>query len=206
MDRPSPARFNEILTGLTLLSEREFNQVCDHIEDPETGLALLSKRPGPGKETPEQALSRSFWQDQFTHYQRSQTGDVTAVYYALFGCALSGRPPPTWLCKAVGKLCEQCMSDHEKRTYGDLKKHIQRWEAVELVRGRLKGHPLNRKSQVLGDAVWAEAAKLVAGTDAEASAETVRKSHALIKAAGGHDVTLQTYRHEVEERDRYRKE
>jgi hypothetical protein len=62
---------------------------------------------------------------------------------------------------------------------------------------------------VRGDAVWAEAAKLVAGTGAEASAETVRKSHALVRRAGGAEVTLANYRREVEremeKRERRRK-
>jgi hypothetical protein len=166
----------------------------DHIEDPESGLALLANRPS--EETPEQALEYLFWQDQFMHWQRWRAGDVTAAWYALCSCALCRRRPPTWLCKAVGRLCERCLSDDEKRAYGGLKKHIQRWEAGELV----------RKKGVQGDDVWAEAAKLVTGTDAEALADTVRKSHALIKAAGGHDVTLQSYKREVKERLRYRRE
>jgi hypothetical protein len=40
----------------------------------------------------------------------------------------------------------------------------------------------------------------VANTDAEASAETVRKSHALVRRAGGALVTLPNYRREVERR------
>jgi hypothetical protein len=182
----------------------KFDRFLDHIEDPETGLALLANRPG--EETPEQALNRLFWQDQFTHWQNWRAGDVTAVWYALCSCALSRRPPPTWLCKAVGKLCERCLSDDEKRAYGDLKKHIRRWEAVEVVRGQYPGDPRNYKRGMLGDAVWEEAAKLVADTDAEALADTVRKSYALIKNAGGHDVTLQSYKREIKERLRPRKE
>jgi hypothetical protein len=46
----------------------------------------------------------------------------------------------------------------------------------------------------------------VAGTGAEASAETVRKSHALVRRAGGAQVTLSSYRREVEARERRRKE
>ena len=66
------------------------------------------------------------------------------------------------------------------------------------MRGRRPGDPRNYKKKVHGDAVWEEAAKLVADTDAEASAETVRKSHALIRRAGGALVTLPNYRREVE--------
>ena len=63
----------------------------------------------------------------------------------------------------------------------------------------------NYKKKVRGDAIWREAAKILAGTDVEASAETVRKSYTLIKRAGGAQVTLPSYRREVEERDRRRK-
>ena len=89
------------------------------------------------------------------------------------------------------------MPDDEKRGRGDLTKHFLRWKAVELVRGRRPEDPRNYKKKVHGDAVWVEAAKLVAGTDAEASAETVRKSYALIRRAGGALVTLPNYRREV---------
>ena len=74
------------------------------------------------------------------------------------------------------------------------------------MRGRHPRDPRNYKKKVHGDAVWAEAAKLVADTDVKASAETVRKSHTLIKRAGGAQVTLPNYRREVEERERRRKE
>ena len=72
--------------------------------------------------------------------------------------------------------------------------------------GRRPGDPRNYKRKVHGDAVWAEAAKLVVGTGAEASAETVRKSHALVRRAGGAQVTLPSYRREVEARERRRRE
>jgi len=182
---------------LSIKSDRILNRILDEAQDPETGLALLSKCPHPSQQTPEQNLECSFWQDQFTHWRNWRAGDLTAVYYALCSCALSRRPPPTWLCKAAGKLCEQCLSDDEKRAYGDLKKHIRRWEAVECVRGQYPGDPRNYKMGVHGDDVWPEAAKLVVGTDAEALADTVRKSHALIRRAGGHNVTLQSYKREV---------
>jgi hypothetical protein len=81
---------------------------------------------------------------------------------------------------------------------------------VELVRGQLPNDPRNYKREVRGDNVWAEAAKLVAGTNAEALADTVRKSHQLIERAGikhadTMTITLQSYRREVGERDRHRK-
>ena len=73
------------------------------------------------------------------------------------------------------------------------------------MRGRRPEDPRNYKKKVRGDAVWAEAAKLVAGTDAEAGDQAVRKSHALIKRAGGTQVTLSSYRREVEKRDERRR-
>ena len=75
-----------------------------------------------------------------------------------------------------------------------MREHFLRWKAVELVCGRRPGDPRNHKKKMRGDAVWEEAAKLVAGTDAEASAETVRKSHALDQARrrrAGHVAELQ---------------
>jgi hypothetical protein len=101
------------------------------------------------------------------------------------------------------------MPDAEKRACDDLRKHVLRWQAEELVRGRHPNDPRNFKTIVQGDAVWGEAAKLVAGTDAEADAYTVRKSHALIRDAmirRGNlmEVTVQSYKHAVETRDRPR--
>jgi hypothetical protein len=117
------------------------------------------------------------------------------------------RPPPRWLWDAIHELCERCRSDDEKRAYRDGVKHFRRWRAVELVRGRRPGDPDNYKKKVRGDDVWAEAAKLLAGTDAEgSSAETVKKSHALIRRAGGALASLPNYRREVQARGRRRKE
>jgi hypothetical protein len=176
----------------------------DEIQDPETGLALLAKCPG--EETPEQENKRLFWQFQFVQWRDWRAGDVLAVSRALTCCSLFRRPPPRWLCDASHELCERNMSADEKRAYRDGAKHFLRWEAVELVRGRRPWDPRNYKRKMHGDAVWAAAAKLVAGTDAKGSAETVRKSYALVRRAGGALVTLQNYRREVEKRDRRRKE
>ena len=188
MDRPPPTKFD-----LTLLSDRQFNQIFDRIDDPETGLALLSKRPGPGEETPEQALNYIFWLGQFTYWRNWLAGDVLAVVGAEMHCALVKRPPPTWLCRAVHLLA---MPDAEKRACRAMEKAALRYQAVELVRGQGK---------VQGDEIFEEAAKQLAGTNAEGSAETMRKSHQLIERAGdGHAVTLQNYKRAVEWRDRRR--
>src|SRR5262249_1514389 len=142
----------------------EFNA----IQDPETGLALLAKRP------PEQEWDRLFWQDQFTLWRNWRAGDAQAVSHAVTCWRFYKRPPPLWLCYASIELYERwCIPDDEKRERGDLTRHFLRWEAVELVRGHRPWDPRNYKREVRGDAVWDEAAKLVADTDAEARAETV---------------------------------
>jgi hypothetical protein len=175
-------------------SHNEFNL----IQDPETGLALLSKCPG--EETPAQERERQFWQLQFHAMRDWRARDVLAVGRALIDCSLFNRPPPFWLLKACSSLCVRCMPDGEKRARGDMNKHFLRWKAVKLVRGRHPNDPRNFKRKVQGGAVWVEAAKLVADEDAEASAETVRKSYALIRRAGGTQVTLPSYRREVRRR------
>src|SRR5262245_57329380 len=192
MDQPASSELNLI---------PDFNL----IPDPETGLALLAKCPAA--ETAEQALDRLFWHSQFTYWRNSLAGDRLAVAAAQMHCVLVKRLPPTWLCRAVHKLC---MPDAQKRACDDLRKHVLRWQAVELVRGRHPNDPRNFKTIVQGDAVWEEAAKLVAGTYAEADAYTVRKSHALIRDAmirrgNVMEVTVQSYKHAVETRDRPRR-
>ena len=172
------------------------DRIFDQIDDPETGLELLAK--GPRGETPAQVLNDLFWQSQFTYWRDWLAGNVQAVALALMYCALGKKSPPAWLCRAVHELCTP---DGEKRAWGELASHMQRWHAVELVRGRCPGDPRNYQKKVHPDDVWEEAATLVAGTDAEASAETVRKSHALIRRAGGVQVTLSSYRHELKVRE-----
>jgi hypothetical protein len=173
------------------------------IGDPETGLALLAKCPAA--ETPEQERERQFWRLQFMDWRDWRAGDVLAISRALTDCSLLNRPPPFWLLKASVSLGQQCMSDGEKRSRRDMNKHWHRWKAVKLVRGRHPNDPRNFTRKVQGDAVWEEAAKLVADMDAEANAETVKKSYALIRRAGGVQVTLPSYKREVAKRDRHRK-
>ena len=173
------------------------------IQDPEIGLALLAKCAG--EETPVQTRNREFWQYQFMYWQAWRAGDVEAIAHAVTCCMSYNRPPPLWLCRAGYELHEQCRAGDEKRELGALREHLARWKAVELVCGRRPGDPRNYKRKVRGDAVWAEAAKLVVGTGAEASAETVRKSHALVRRAGGAQVTLPSYKRAVKKRRRKNK-
>ena len=173
------------------------------IGDPETGLALLAKCSAA--KTPEQEQERQFWQLQFTDWRDWLAGDVLAVARGVTDCSLFNRPPPFWLLKANVSLCMQSMSDADKRSRRDIQKHWLRWKAVKLVLGRHPNDPRNYKRKVQGDAVWEEAAKLVADTDPEVQADTVKKSYALIRHAGGTQVTLPSYRREVEERDRPRR-
>jgi hypothetical protein len=182
----------------------KLDRILDEIQDPEAGLALLAKLP-TGEETPEQAHKRTFWQFQFTQWQGWRAGDLLAVPHALTGCSILNRPPPRWLCEASLELFKRSLSDDEKRAYGDLNKHFLRWKAVEQVRGRLLGDPRYHKKPVHGDTVWREAAKLVAGKGIKRGTTTMKKSHSLIKRAGGGVVTLPSYRRAVEKRDRGRK-
>jgi hypothetical protein len=173
--------------------------ILELIDDPEAGLALVSK--GQAGEAPEQERERLFWQFQFLAMRDWQAGDVLAVGKAVTDCMLFSRAPPFWLAKAVTKLGVQCMSDGEKRDRGAMNRHWLRWKAVKLVLGRHPYDQHNFKTEVTGDDVWVEAAKLVAGTDAECDFETVRKSYYLIEHAGGTQATLPTYKREVELRD-----
>ena len=124
---------DQLPPGKLDLADRS-HDALDLIQDPETGLALLSKRPG--EETPEQTRNRQFWQYQFMDWRDWRAGDVQAIAHAVTCCMSYNRPPPLWLCRAGYELYVQCMSDDEKRERGDLKKHFLRWKAVELVRGR----------------------------------------------------------------------
>jgi hypothetical protein len=173
----------------------------DAIADPETGLALLAKRPD--EETPEQSRLRLFWQFQFLQWRDWRAGEVLAFARAMHCCSHFHQGPPRWLREAALELCERRMSDGDKRAYGDLINHLLRWEAVQLTRGRRPWDARNSKRKVRGDAVWEVAAKMLAGAT---SAETVRKSYTLIKHAGGERVTLPSYKRAVVERDRRRKE
>src|SRR5262249_2279429 len=100
----------------------------DRIQDPETGLALLARRPD--ETTPEQERKRLFWQFQFMQWRDWRAGDTLAVPRAIACCRLLNRAPPRWLCDATLELSEQRMSDDEKRAYTDLTKHYLRWQAV----------------------------------------------------------------------------
>jgi hypothetical protein len=178
-----------------------FNEL-DLIQDPETGLALLARCWGEA--TPVQEFHLLFWRAQFTHLREWLAGDVMAVAHAVTCCAFYKKRPPLWLCRASRELGARCRPGAEKREHRELANHYRRWEAVELVRGKRPWDPRNYERKVRPDDVWAEAAKLVAGTDAEASEETVDKSHALVRRAGGALVTLPNYRREVEVRERRR--
>jgi hypothetical protein len=191
MDQPTSSELNLI---------PDFNLV----PDPETGLALLAKCPAA--ETPEQEQEYQFWRLQFTNWWDCLAGDTLAVSRAVIDCALFNRSPPFWLQKASVARDMQCMSDGEKRSRRYMNKHWHRWKAGKLVRGRHPNDPRNfTPGKVQGDAVWAEAAKLAADKDGEPDVETVKKSYALIRRAGGAQVTLPSYRREMKAHGRRRK-
>ena len=167
------------------------------IRDPEAGLAWLVKCSD--EEMPEQ--ERQFWQLQFACWQDWRDGDVQALGRALRDCWLFGVPTPYWLLEAHSSLYVQFMSEDDKRDWNNMIRHLRRWKAVKLVRGRHPNDPLNFKKKVRGDRVGTEAAKLVADMDpkVKAKADTVLKSYALIERAGGAQVTLSSYRREASE-------
>jgi hypothetical protein len=168
----------------------------DLIRDPETGLALLAKCAG-GK-TPEQERERLFWQLQFMAMRDWRAGDTLAVSRALTDCSLFNRPPPFWLLKTGSELCVLGMSAAEKRARRAINKHFLCWKAVKLVRGRHPKDPRNYKKKVRdNDAVYEEAAKMLAVTGIKLRAGTVKKSYTLINRAGGAQVTLPSYKREV---------
>jgi hypothetical protein len=173
------------------------------IRDPEVGLALLAKCPAA--KTPEQTREHQFWQLQFTDWRDWLAGDVLAVSRGITDCWLFKQPPPFWLLKAISSLCHGRMSDGEIHDCSTMNTHYQRWKAVKLVRGRHPKDPRNYKDPVQGDAVWAEAAKLVAGTEAEGIPDTMKKSHALIRRGGGARITLPSYKRAIKKRVRPRR-
>src|SRR5262249_33133491 len=74
------------------------------------------------------------------------------------------------------------------------------------VRGQHPNDPRNfTPGKVQGDDVWEEAAKLAADKDGKPDVETVKKSYALIRRAGGAQTTLPSYKLAVVKRDRRRK-
>jgi hypothetical protein len=51
------------------------------------------------------------------------------------------------------------------------------------------------------DECWPRAAEMLKGTENAGSADTVRKSYILIQAAGGAEITLESYQRAVQKRD-----
>jgi hypothetical protein len=174
----------------------KLDQILDQIEDPEIGLARIADRPSG--ETPEQTYDFLFWQIQFTEQRNWLQGDAVAIWRAGASCHLSRKSPPAWLCKAIGELCMRYMSADDKRAYRKMQEHFLRWETVESVRRQTLKDPRKKKNR--DNDVWEKAAKLIPNTDAKPSGETVRKSHQLIKRAGGSQVTFQSYKRAAKER------
>ena len=152
--------------------------------DPATGLRLISNPPP--QETEEQARKRLFWQFMFRQQLAWLAGDSLAIAKSVTACSDLGEPPPDWLLNAVLSFVDRRMTDAERRRSRELVNHQLRWEAVLLVRG-------TGTSKLAWDKCWETAADMLAGSNAEGSAETVRASYKLIQAAGGESCTLETY-------------
>jgi hypothetical protein len=164
----------------------------NEIEDPETGLALLAEAPAP--QTPEQERTRLFWTEQFKQWRQWRAGDKLAFCRALVACQKCHKPPPRWLCDA-SLIAVQGMTRAELREQAALSDHIRRWQAVQAARGLRPWDGRNNPKPGTWEDAWAEAADRLGESD-----RTVRESYTLVQAAGGADITLETYRREVRRR------
>jgi hypothetical protein len=166
--------------------------------DPAAGLALLSDRPG---ETSEQRRKRLFWKFMFAQRLAWLAGDTLAIARAVAACSRLHEPPPRWLEDAINTHIDRRMSAAEKRQQRDLASHLMRWEAVLLARGGRPWDARNNEGGMPWDDCWPAASDMLAGTEAESSAETVRGSYKLIQKAGGEHTTLETYRRALRRAD-----
>lgn len=171
----------------------------DDIRDPEIGLALLAKGNGQ-PQAPEQNRTRLFWRFQFMQWKAWIAGDRLAICLALYACKVFSKPPPRWLLEASMDFAERGMTPGERREQGKLQEHLLRWEAVKLVRGQRPFDGRNRDNPSSWNDAWAEAAEMLAMKRAAVSADTVKASYALVQAAGGKDITLDSYRRELRRR------
>src|SRR5262245_2385513 len=126
----------------------------DDIQDPEAGLALLSKeRTGwwggldafeiwggwpieQSSETPESRKLRKFWRFQFECWRDWLAGDSLAIPRAIYCCRIENQRPPRWLMDASVEFAEQGLSDTERERQNDFARHYRRWEAVEASKRR----------------------------------------------------------------------
>jgi hypothetical protein len=204
--------------------------ILDLIEDPEQGIALLSK--DPPNETPEQRKLRQFWLFQFTQWRNWLAGDSLAYLRAIHCCRVEGQPPPRWLDKAGIDFLEQGLSGTERERQNDFARHYRRWEAVEASKRR----ELRAREKPLAPTFWstpvvvevideaecdairtpcnkrmsladhfARAKEVLSCDDAGSNVDTITGSYKLIQRAGGASATFESYRRTAHDFNRRRR-
>jgi hypothetical protein len=120
-----------------------------------------------------------------------RAGDSPAVAEAARLCRLFRQPPPPWLVDAIAGLVDQHMPDAERRDRAALAIHMARWEAVRELRERRHQQleQFNDDRGRLWEKIWRHVADVLGCGE-----EAVRRSYRLIKAAGGENATLESYR------------
>jgi len=175
----------------------------DDIQDPEAGLAALSK--DPPNETPESRKLRKFWQFQFECWRDWLAGDSLAIPRAIYCCRITHQPPPRWLVDASLQFAERGMFPKERDTQTDFARHHRRWELVEAsIRRHDKlqvGSP--RRADSFKEDPVERAAEIWNQTEPAVSDDTIRDSHRLINEAGGVRATFESYRRVAHKRNRH---
>ena len=156
--------------------------MLDDIQDPEAGLALLSKRPD--EETPEQAHRRRFWTFLFNEWRDGLAGDTLAFLRTLLACNYEGEPPPRGLVNALIAREVERMSREERQDLAAMARHKARWEAMRAALAEGQSY----------EAARAAASVRLAGSDAAGEPRTVRESYEIINDAGGERASLTGYR------------
>jgi hypothetical protein len=132
-------------------------------------------------------------------------GDGPAIDEAVRLCRAYKQPPADWLADAVAKFIDRHMPDQERRLRHAFATHRERWEAVvELQERRHELMARNLETRKLCpdltldietlDDCCAAVSEVLGNTDAWGSAETIRKSYQLIRAAGGERATLESFK------------
>ena len=154
----------------------------DNIQDPEAGLALLSKHPDEG--TPEQIHRRRFWTFLFNQWRDGLAGDTIAFLRALLACNYEGEPPPRGLVNALFAREIERMAKEERQDHAAMHRHKARWKAMRAALAEGQSYETAR----------AAASARLAGSDAAGLPRTVRESYEIINEAGGERASLTGYR------------
>jgi hypothetical protein len=125
-------------------------------------------------------------------YAEWQTGDITAIAFAVQDCGWNQQPLPPWLTSAVEELAYLRMDDAEKRARREFWTHYVRWSEVAV---------LHERDDLSWEQCYAAVSNRLIGSFAAGSEGTVCASYKLMQSAGGRDATLATYRLALRQRD-----